>query len=81
MIKCDSEKLLQHDLSVYNVNGPVSSHRIAGRLLQFQVLAALKVRYQDKAVVVGVVITAVLGASAGQLHYTVGEIAQIGERF
>ena len=38
------------------------------------------VRYQDKAVVVGVVITAVLGASAGQLHYTVGEIAQIGER-
>ena len=73
---------MQHDLSVYNVNGPrliVSSHRIAGRLLQFQVLAALKVRYQDKAVVVGVVITAVLGASAGQLHYTVGEIAQIGE--
>ena len=74
---------MQHDLSVYNVNDPrliVSSHRIAGRLLQFQVLAALKVRYQDKAVVVGVVITAVLGASAGQLHYTVGEIAQIGER-
>ena len=41
----------------------------------------LRVRYHDKAVVVGVVITAVLGASAGQLHYTVGEIAQIGERY
>ena len=30
------------------------------------------VRYQDKAVVLGVVITAVLVASAGQLHYTRG---------
>jgi len=74
---------LQHDISVYNVNGPrliVSSQRIAGRLLQFQVLAALNVRYQDKAVVVGGGYHSSVGASAGQLHYTVGEIAQIGER-